>query len=118
MYRGEAKRRHIFVFPSGRGSTLFLQWRAYIPDALFLVPEPHFSDNQAPLSPYSSGHRDILIPGHIEPGKLAALQQAAQPLAQRPWLAAYKGAAQGKPWRLQVTFLPLPGARSIMMLHG
>lgn len=96
----------MFVFPSGRGATLFLSWRERLADSILLVPEASFSDNQAPLAPYSSSHRDIIIPGHMDEARIAALKKAARPMAERPWLVAYKGSAQGKPWRLQVRALP------------
>ena len=90
------------VFPSGRGATLFLNWKARIADATFFVPESSFSDSQAALAPYSSPHRDIIIPGHMGAARLADLLQHNLPMQERTWLAAYKGSAQGKPWRIQV----------------
>jgi Exostosin family len=73
-----------------------------IPDATFVGPEPHFSDNQAALSPYSSPHRDLLIPGHMDQRRIKALLAASKPMQIRTRLAAYKGSTQDKTWRKQV----------------
>ena len=73
-----------------------------MPEAHFLVPEASFSDNHAALAPYSSTHRDVLIPGHIGKRNILALLKANRPMTQRAWLAAYRGNPQGKPWREQV----------------
>lgn len=94
-------RQHLFVFPSGRGATLFASWQQWISDATFLTPEAHFSDNQAALAPYSSAHRDIIIPGHMDAARIASLLAASLPMSKRTVLAAYKGSSQGKPWRMQ-----------------
>ena len=100
--RNTGGRQHLMVFPSGRGATLYLNWKARIADATFFVPESSFSDSQAALAPYSSSHRDIIIPGHMGAARLADLLQHNKPMHERTWLAAYKGSAQGKPWRVQV----------------
>jgi hypothetical protein len=85
---------------------MFAEWKRYIPEVIFLTPEAHFSDNHASATPYVSVHKDILIPGHVSDAKITNLLHMQRPLRQRKWLAAYKGATQGKPWREQVPLQP------------
>lgn len=43
-------RDHIFLWPSGRGPTLFKDWKCHAPNSLFITPEGH----------YTSPYRDMV----------------------------------------------------------
>lgn len=55
-YKG---RDHVFVFPSGRGASLFSKWRTHIPNSIFLSPEG--DERSGWIRPYS---KDVVIPGY------------------------------------------------------
>lgn len=50
---------HIWIFPSGRGASIFPQWRQHIPHAIFLTPEGDTRSGHV-----EPRHKDVVIPGY------------------------------------------------------
>ena len=72
---------HIWIFPSGRGASIFPEWREYIRDAIFLSPE---GDERTSLM--QPRGKDIVIPGfrnvtRINPSLLARVDREAAAVA-------------------------------------
>lgn len=103
-FRRSGGRDHIFVFPSGRGATVFRDWRQHIGQSIFLSPEGHFTDNYADQAPYFHSHKDIVIPGRLDQRK-AGLLYRSKPQAQRTLLGIFYGTHQGKEARKQLLAL-------------
>eukprot|EP00238_Polyblepharides_amylifera_P002594 CAMPEP_0196575454 /NCGR_PEP_ID=MMETSP1081-20130531/4928_1 /TAXON_ID=36882 /ORGANISM="Pyramimonas amylifera, Strain CCMP720" /LENGTH=504 /DNA_ID=CAMNT_0041893761 /DNA_START=149 /DNA_END=1663 /DNA_ORIENTATION=- len=97
-FRRSGGRDHIFVFPSGRGATVFRDWKQHIGQSIFLSPEGHFTDNYAAQAPYFHTHKDIAIPGRLDNRK-DGLVAAAKPQKTRTTLGIFYGTHQGKETR-------------------
>ena len=84
-----------FIFPSGRGPTLFPSWRAVIPNAHFLTPEPHYSDAHRKDAPYYDPQKDVLIPGYMSYGRMRELLSMSIPVQRRSLLVSFIGQNHG-----------------------
>lgn len=94
-FRRSGGRDHLFVFPSGRGATVFRDWKQHIANSIFLSPEGHFTDNYADQAPYFHGWKDVLIPGRLDTRK-DGLLAAAKPQRERKTLGIFYGTHQAR----------------------
>lgn len=63
FHRNGNGRDHVFLWPSGRGPTLFKDWRCHVADSIFITPEGHYT------SPYRDMVRKQPLPPaavHVE----------------------------------------------------
>ena len=78
-------RDHLWIFPSGRGASIFPEWRQYISSCIFLSPEA------------SNGHfdhqKDIVIPGYRDTDTIFNELKVYQfaPTVVRPNLIFFRG---------------------------
>ena len=82
---------HIWIFPSGRGASIFPEWREYIGDAIFLSPE---GDERTSLM--QPRGKDIVIPGfrnvtRINPSLLARVDRESAAGSARPTFLYFRG---------------------------
>ena len=78
---------HIWIFPSGRGVSIFPDWRAHISAGLFLSPEA--DDRTGLMQPRG---KDVVLPGYRDLSRVApALLERVESEAVRPTLLYFRG---------------------------
>lgn len=107
---------HIFIFPSGRGATLFQNWETHIANSIFWTPEGSWSEewfaewnrrpyfNTCVARPHRHAVRvprthmalfvgcrwkDMVIPGYVMVPE--QFHTIVKPLADRKWLLYFRG---------------------------
>jgi len=83
-------RDHVFVWPSGRGPTLYKNWRCKIPNSIFLTPEGFYTDPYRDLAPYFDPWKDVVIPGFMDARKDTYLETNKK-TSKRTKLASFAG---------------------------
>lgn len=89
-------RKLVFIFPSGRGATIFPSWRLEIAQSIFLSPEPHFSDAHRDEAPYFDIKKDIIIPGYVDSRSARTLLMKRTYWSRRRYLFTFVGGIHGK----------------------
>ena len=83
-------RDHVFVWPSGRGPTLYKDWRCKIPNSIFLTPEGFYTDPYRTLAPYFDPWKDVVLPGFMD-GRKDSYLGTNKRISERTKLASFAG---------------------------
>tara|TARA_B100000519_G_C14220490_1_gene427299 strand:+ start:558 stop:1553 length:996 start_codon:yes stop_codon:yes gene_type:complete len=83
-------RDHVFVWPSGRGPTLYKDWRCKIPNSVFLTPEGFYTDPYRTLAPYFDPWKDVVLPGFMD-GRKDSYLGINKRISERTKLASFAG---------------------------
>lgn len=86
----------VFIFPSGRGATIFPSWRTEIGQSIFLSPEPHHSDAHKYEAPYFDLKKDIVIPGYLDKRMAYGLLKRKRSWTTRRYLFTFVGGIHGR----------------------
>eukprot|EP00963_Diacronema_lutheri_P002917 scaffold234_cov353-Pavlova_lutheri.AAC.11 len=85
-----------FIFPSGRGATIFPSWRTEISQSIFLSPEPHHIDAHKYEASYFDLKKDIVIPGYLDKRMAYGLLKRKRSWTTRRSLFTFVGGIHGR----------------------